>query len=59
MTVPQQEPRWRKARRSQNEGACVEVHPAGAIRDSKHPASELRLDWASLVAAAKADRLNN
>jgi Domain of unknown function (DUF397) len=33
-------PQWRKARRSANNGACVEVAPVGGqilIRDSKDP----------------------
>lgn len=50
--------RWRKASASSTQGTeCVELHSAGAVRDSKHPASVLRIDWAGLVAAVKDDTL--
>jgi len=51
---------WRKSSRSGgNNGACVELANLGAIRDSKNPTgSELRVDLADLVAAAKAGRLD-
>ena len=50
------DPRWRKARASGGEGTqCVEVHPDGAVRDSKHPAGGvLTVDLAALVAAVTA-----
>ena len=60
MTVPQTDMKWRKATRSQNEGACVELSPFGAIRDSKNPAGpRLALEVGGLVAAVKADRLTH
>ena len=51
---------WRKSSKSGGEGTeCVELHPAGAIRDSKNLAGGvLRLPWTALVAAAKDDRLD-
>ena len=58
MTVPQDAARWRKAKRSQNDGACVELHPDGAVRDSKNPAGPiLALDLDSLVSAVKTDTI--
>lgn len=29
--------RWRKSTRSTDSGTCVELHPVGAVRDSKFP----------------------
>jgi hypothetical protein len=50
--------RWRKSRASQNEGNCVELSEAGAIRDSKNPAGPiLHVDIDALVADVKAGRL--
>lgn len=48
---------WRKSSYSSgNNGDCVELHPAGAVRDSKNPSGPvLGLPWAGLVAAVKAD----
>ena len=58
MTVPQDDARWRKSRRSQDQGACVELHPSGAVRDSKNPGGpRLTLEVGGLLAAVKADRL--
>ncbi len=58
MTVPQDDHRWRKSTRSQNEGACVELSPRGAIRDSKNPdGPRLSLEFRGLLAAVKADTL--
>lgn len=58
MTVPQQDPRWRKSVRSQDEGACVELHPTGALRDSKNSAGpQLRVDLGALLTTVKANRL--
>lgn len=60
MTVPQDDARWRKSRRSQDQGACVELHPAGAVRDSKNPTGpRLALEGglAGLLAAVKAGSL--
>lgn len=49
---------WRKSSKSGGEGTeCVELHPAGAIRDSKHPGSVLAVRWAGLVAAVKDSRI--
>lgn len=57
MTVPQTDMKWRKATRSQNEGACVELSPVGAIRDSKNPeAPHLEVALSGLLAAVKAGR---
>lgn len=52
------ETRWRKASRSGGEGTeCVELHPAGAVRDSKNPrGGVLRVPWSALVAEVKRDR---
>lgn len=49
---------WRKSSFSGGEGGeCLELHPAGAVRDSKNPGgSRLEVAWAQLVVAAKADR---
>lgn len=60
MTVPQNDNRWRKSRRSQNEGACVELHPTGALRDSKNPAGPvLEVRFGGLVSAVKADQITH
>lgn len=59
MTVPQNDHRWRKSTRSQNEGACVELSPSGAVRDSKNPDGPyLSAPWAALVAAVKDNRIH-
>lgn len=59
MTVPQQERRWRKAARSQNEGACVELAYDGEVRDSKNPAGPtLGVDLGTLLAAARSGQLD-
>lgn len=58
MTVPQQDPRWRKSTYSQDEGECVELANIGAVRDSKNPAAgALPVDLRHLIGAVKADRL--
>jgi hypothetical protein len=46
---------WRKASASGTQGTeCVELHPAGAVRDSKNPTGGvLNVDWTGLVDAAK------
>lgn len=51
---------WRKAQRSVNNGACVELASAGgriAVRDSKDPGGPVLLygpkDWHAFLAAAK------
>ena len=50
---------WRKASRSGGEGGnCVELHPAGAVRDSKNPIGPtLAVDLGGLLAVVKGDRL--
>lgn len=56
MTVPQATVRWRKSRRSQTQGACVELGSTGVVRDSKSPAAGmLHVDLAGLLDAVKAD----
>jgi hypothetical protein len=58
MTVPQQPVSWRKATRSQNQGACVELANTGAVRDSKNPNGPiLAVAFSGLIAAVKADCL--
>lgn len=53
MTVPEVG-KWRKSSRSQTDNACVELHPVGAVRDSKNPdGPALAINWASLVSAVK------
>jgi uncharacterized protein DUF397 len=49
---------WRKSSRSGEETSCVELHPAGAVRDSKNPSLDLPVDLGGLLAAVKADRLS-
>ena len=54
------ERRWRKARASGTQGGsdCVELHPVGAVRDSKNPnGPRLALPLGGLLAAVKADSL--
>ncbi len=59
MTVPHNlDNRWRKASFTQDQGACVELHPDGAVRDSKDPRGPvIVVGFAGLVAAVKADQL--
>ncbi len=58
MTVPQRDMKWRKSSRSDQQGACVELSPFGAVRDSKNPAGpRLELGFAGLVSAVKAGHL--
>lgn len=58
MTVPQDKTRWRKSRRSQDQGACVELANTGAIRDSKNPdGPRLTLEVHGLIAAVKDNRI--
>lgn len=58
MTVPQDTTRWRKSTRSHDQGDCVELHPAGAVRDSKNATGPtLAADLQALVAAVKSDRI--
>lgn len=58
MTVPQDKTRWRKSRRSQDQGACVELANTGAIRDSKNPdGPRLTIELGGLLAAVKDDSL--
>jgi hypothetical protein len=56
LTVPHN--KWRKSSRSQNEGACVELHPDGAVRDSKNPDGPvLATSLSGLLSAVKAGQL--
>lgn len=50
--------RWRKASASGGEGGqCIQVHPTGALRDSKNPFGPvLVVDADRLVAAVKGGR---
>jgi hypothetical protein len=58
VTVPQDNMKWRKSSRSQDQGACVELSPLGAVRDSKNPeAPHLEVSLSGLLAAVKAGRL--
>ncbi|GAB3471838.1 DUF397 domain-containing protein [Actinophytocola sediminis] len=51
---------WRKSSRSGSHSDCVEVHPAGAVRDSKAPgAGVLRVDLGALVGAVKGQRFSS
>jgi hypothetical protein len=60
MTVPQDNIRWRKSTRSQDQGDCVELGHTGAVRDSKNPAGPaLPVQLAALVRAAKAGMLDS
>ncbi|MGW5050999.1 DUF397 domain-containing protein [Actinokineospora sp. NPDC004072] len=46
--------RWRKTARSDGASNCVEVHPAGLVRDSKHPSGPvLRVELRQLLLTAK------
>jgi hypothetical protein len=48
--------RWRKSSASGGEGGeCIELHPHGAVRDSKNPiGGHLEVPLSGLVAVAKA-----
>jgi hypothetical protein len=60
VTVPQDAQRWRKASRSAEQGACVELSTAGLVRDSKNPdGPRLEVELGGLLAAVKADRLTH
>jgi hypothetical protein len=49
---------WRKSRRSENTGSCVEVrNTLGEVRDSKNVSAVLRGDVRQLVRAVKDGRL--
>lgn len=47
------ETRWRKPARSTGQSNCVELHPDGAVRDSKSPVPMIRVDLATLVGAVR------
>jgi hypothetical protein len=54
MTVHQEPVRWVKSRRSQDEGACVELGHTGLVRDSKNPEGPaLQVDLRALALFAK------
>jgi hypothetical protein len=58
MTVPHNSDKWRKSTFTQDQGACVELHPQGAIRDSKDPGGPIiKAGYAGLLAAVKAGSL--
>ena len=60
MTPDLPQAKWRKATCSGGEGGnCVEVHPAGAVRDSKNPAGPtILVELGGLLAAVRGDRLS-
>lgn len=48
------ETRWRKPARSEGQTNCVELHPDGWVRDSKHPdGPALPVDLDALVKAIR------
>lgn len=51
------ETRWRKPARSNGANTCVELHPDGAVRDSKHPGPTLPVDVHALARAVKSGAL--
>lgn len=58
MKVPHNPDKWRTSSFSAEQTDCVEVHPDGAVRDSKNPDGPvLRVGFAGLLAAVKADCL--
>lgn len=53
-----QEERWRKSSFSDGAEICIELHPEGAVRDSKNPdGPTIRSDLRHLIAAVKSDRI--
>lgn len=59
-TVPEVPGRWRKSSRSSQETDCVELDPAGAVRDSKNPDGPvIRIRLSTVIAAAKAGQLDS
>lgn len=49
---------WKRASRSEGANNCVELHPDGAVRDSKNPDGPiLEVELGGLVSAVKAGRL--
>lgn len=60
MKVPHSSDKWRKSSASGPDTDCVELHPAGAVRDSKNPTGvALAVDLHQMVAAVKAGRINH
>lgn len=60
MTVCQlTDSRWRKSAYSSTpEGACVELHPKGAVRDSKNPdGPQLAVSLSAFMSAVKSGHL--
>lgn len=54
----EENPTWRKSKRSGSQSNCVEVRKDGAVRDSKNPTGPfLRFGGFGLAAAAKAGRI--
>lgn len=46
------DPRWKTSSYSGEQGDCVELHPDGAVRDSKNPDGPMLLVPLSKVVAA-------
>lgn len=58
MKVPHNPDKWRTSSFSGEQTDCVQLHPDGAVRDSKNPnGPSLELPFARLVSAVKAGRL--
>ena len=50
---------WRKSSYSGDEGNCIEIASAGAMRDSKNPSGPtLRVDLSALLTIVKAGHLD-
>lgn len=58
MKVPHTSDKWRKSSESGPDTDCVELHPSGAIRDSKNPTGgQLRVSLGSLLKVLQADQI--
>lgn len=60
MTVPHGRVKWRKSSRSTATDTCVELAPAGLMRDSKNPTGPIiAADWSALISLVKAGKLDH